>query len=478
MTMTSSSFMSFEFDIQALIRRSGADMAMFFFAMLAYWVLQRVKTRSALGKTPCKESPDQECPSDHPDDILDIQTPPPQACKVDIKPIQINAVQHQPKAEQGRVAQTHPKRHVAEKEPFNVQAHLSSMRNYAASRNSIKETLQEFRSIEQSGESVTSAMWNSCLQAWINCGNIWAAENCLDQAKEAGLADATSFVILVKALVPIGDLEKARTLVEEMKEKVPSPTVATFDDLLLCFARAGLLSDGICLLKHMHEVGAQPAQSTLCAIAKLLNGARFIQEKCTDMWQVLSKYDFDTKAIDEISQRYPFELPRLLAVISTATAIQSKICFHDVEIKGSMAGIKALRETLAQPDFSKELCISDGLANGQHDAHQDNVKNAQVAAALRCVSKQGLRLPWNLEEAMLQYLGSNIHFLRLKFESNSIRATVLDGLSCLYPRLGFRHCWVKPSFGSCGQRTFSNGEEIDESSFNRHINAAYSKEMN
>jgi hypothetical protein len=189
---------------------------------------------------------------------------------VQAKPSPTNEAQHQPRPDKGRVVQNKAKPRVAEKGPFNVHEHLSLMRNHAASRN-IKETLQEFPSIQHNGEPVTSAMYNSVLQAWINCGNIWAAENCLDQARDAGLVDETSLVILVKALVPIGDLEKARALLDEVKQKVPPPSTASFDELLLCLARAGLLSDGICLLKHMHEVGVQPARATLCAIAKLMN---------------------------------------------------------------------------------------------------------------------------------------------------------------------------------------------------------------
>jgi len=476
--MTSSSFMPFSLDIQALYRQSGTDILMFLTAMLGYWMLQSVKQARATSlKVTCKESHEQECPSYSTSNIVDIQTPPPKVCKVDSKPSQAVAAQPQPRLEKVSVVQNPPKPAIAgKKKPLSVHEHLSLMRNHAVSRN-IKDTLHEFQAIQQNGEPVTSAMYNSVLQAWINCGNIWAAENCLDQARDAGLADEMSFVTLVKALVPIGDLEKARALVDEMKETMPSPSVASFDDLLLCFARGGLLNDGICLLKHMHEVGVQPAQATLCAVAKLLNGARCIHLKSSEMWQVLSKYDFDSKCVDELAQKYPSEIPRLLAVVSQADACDAKKCIHEVEIKGNIAGIEAAVATLTQPDFMKELGTVDSPLEGQRDEHQDTMKRAQAAAVLRCVSKQGLHLPWNIEEAMLQYLGSDVYFLRLNFESNSIRAPLLDELSCRHPRLALRHCWVKPSFGCCGQRTLSNAEDIDESAFNRHINAEYRKEM-
>jgi len=473
--MTTSA-LPFSLDIQALYRQSGTDILMFLTAMLGYWMLQRVKQARATSlKIPCSKS--QECPCYSTSDIVDIQTPPPKACKVDSKHSQAVASQPQPRLEKASVVPNPPKPAVAvQKQALSVHERLSLMRNYAAS-GKIKDTLREFEAIQQNAEPVTSAMYNSVLQAWINCGNIWAAENCLDQARDAGLVDETSFVTLVKALVLIGDLEKARALVDEMKETVPSPRIASFDALLLCFARAGLLNDGVCLLKHMHERGVQPAQATLCAVAKLLTGARCIQLKSSEIWQVLLKYDFDSKRIDELVQKYPCELPRLLAVVSQADACDAKKCIHEVEIKGNIAGIEAAVATLTQPDFMKELGTADRLLDGQRDEHQDTMKRAQAAAVLRCVSKQGLHLPWSIEESMLQYLGSDVYFLRLNFDSNSIRVPLLDEFSCRHPRLGLRHCWVKPSFGSCGQRTLSNAEEIDESAFNRHINAEYRKEM-
>lgn len=479
-TMTSSPWFV-PLDVQAFLSRSSADIAMFLTAFLAYWILQRVKASAASPKTDCKDADGEGCHSytsnDIFKDVCDIQVPTPKAHVVEAKLSHIIALQHQPecqKTKKGKVAQPQPKWCMSSKGEFDVGEHLVLMRNYAAARN-IKETLKAFNEVKRNGAFVTSDMHNAVLQAWVNCGNIWAAENCLDQAKEAGVTDAKSFVILIKALVPIGELEKVRALLQEMKEKVPSPSITTFDELLLCLAWGGMFGDGISLLKHMHKVDVKPAQSTLCAVAKLVNGARSIPQKCGEVWEVLSKYGFKSKCMEEVMGRHPPDLPRLLALISKADANESKKCIHDVEIKGSMAGVTALHATLAQPDF---LDFHKGcLLRVRHDKQQDNAKRNQAAALLRCVSKQSLNLPSNLEDLMLQYLGSDVHFLRLNFESTTSLAAVVDDMSCLHPRLGFRHCWVKPSLGYCGQRTLSNGEEIDEASFNRHINAFHANEL-
>jgi len=467
--------MSYEFDIYALLRRSGADIAMFLTAILVYWILQRVKSGALSGKSSCKESFDQECPSDKVELAQYVQPTTAVETKQETIPCKTASVIHAAKRQANEKSKvSEQKKPMLEIKPFNVADQVASMRNHAASRN-IKDTLQAFRLIQQNKETVTSAMHNTVLQAWINCGNIWAAENCLEEMREAGLVDETSFVILVKALLPIGDIEKARTLLEEMKEKVPVPSAATMDELLLCLARAGMLHDGVALLKHMHSAGVQPTAATLCAIAKMVNGARFITDRSHELWGVLSKFTFDSKCVDEVSQKYPSELPRLVELVSQAESMDAKICIHGIDVKGSLSEIDGLCLTLKQLEFKSVLGDLTSPLEAQRDGQQDAAKRAQVAGALRAVSRQGLRLPWNLEEVMLQYLGSEVHFLRLSFHSNSMRAPMVDELSCRHPRLGFRHCWVKADFGSCGQRTISNGEEIDESAFNRHINAGYTR---
>merc|ERR550537_1556472 len=95
--MTSSSFMSIEFDIQALLRRSGADIAMFLSAMLVYWILQRVKSGALSGKTPGKESCDQECPSESIDLTYCIQPTPAVTTTQDATPCKAKSVHHEPK---------------------------------------------------------------------------------------------------------------------------------------------------------------------------------------------------------------------------------------------------------------------------------------------------------------------------------------------------------------------------------------------
>merc|ERR1719446_263985 len=154
--------------------------------------------------------------------------------------------------------------------------------------------------------------------------------------KEAGQTDETSFSILIKALVMIRDLNKARALLHEMEESV-SPCITTFDELLVCFARGGLFNEGISVVKHMQRVGVTPTSSTLGAITKLANSARGINQRCTALQQLVANFDTEST----------HGLPCLVAAISQVASI-SAACVHEVEAKGNLTEIKALRGTLTQ----------------------------------------------------------------------------------------------------------------------------------
>jgi len=439
------------------------------------------------------------------------------------------------------------------------------MQRHAATKN-IKGTLDEFRLIQRSGESLTSLMYNTVMRAWIKCGNVWAAENWMDEIKVGGMVDENSFVILTKALVMVRDLDKASALLDDMREVGLPPSSAIFDELLIGLARGGLFNEGMNLLQGIDVASVQPTSFILHMISELVNNARQINHSCTSMRQIFLKFELElnlAKSTDQKLQHDTSQLP-LLAVAALQTEKSATVpCVHDVEIKGSLSRVKAVRRTLKQHGFldkseedawpldghwqtdhgltvvierkivrwsqqrASRLCFTSSdrcecelsvygertrghltqpIASGApralkwdngdvwhsyggrviwqttlfsqsmtkilRDRLQDRACRERAAAVLKCVSRQGLHmLSTVLESTLLEYLGNDLYFLRVHFESNSIRADVFNTISCGHPRVGFRHCWVKPSTGSLGQQTIVNGDLTDELSFNRHINA-------
>lgn len=115
--------------------------------------------------------------------------------------------------------------------------------------------------------------------------------------------------------------------------------------------------------------------------------------------------------------------------------------------------------------------FSQSMTKILRDTPQDKAHQARAVAVLKSVSKQGLCLPAGLEEMLIPYIGSELYSLKVQFESDTQRADIFGRMSCIHPRIGFRHCWVRPATNSCGQRTLVNGRETDEASFNRHVRA-------
>lgn len=553
-------------DFQMVFRAIGSDAIMFVAAVILYLTLYRMRTMHHLKVAPdklaaFKEScvgADQECLVESTEvqrkGCAAIQSPPPQIEQQSekhqheqLKPERCSP-KHQPGAAASQLVQHPPK-----PQPFDAKKQLLLMQKYAAAKN-IKDTLRTFRLIEQSGAGLSSIMYNTVMRAWLKVGNVWAAENWMDEIKAAQMADESSFIILVRALMMVRDPEKAHALLHEMREAGVAPTIATFNEFLTGFARECLLNDGVSLLKEMNAAGVQPTSFTLDAVAKLVNSARKIHVNITSMQQVVAMSPWE-----------PSHVPRLASLISQVKigAATAPLCVHEIEIKGSRARVNAVRRTLHQygflgkdesqarpldghwqtptgltvtidgktarwsqqrasrlkftsadlractlrlygepavgqlvqpivPGAAKSLrwdngdvwhaydgrviggtpLFSQSMTKTLRDKTQDKAYCMRANAVLKCVSKQGLLLPSFLEDVLMDYLGNDMYVLCVHFESKTIlMPPCFVDISCRHPRVGLRHCWVKPSVGSCGQRTIVNGEEADEACFNRHIDA-------
>lgn len=460
-----------------------------------------------------------------------------------------------------------------EEPKFNVTEHIELMQKHASARN-ISGTMKVFRLIQQNGECMNSLMYNIVLQAWINCGNIQAAEDWMEDIKEAGMADELSYNIVIRALVKAYALDKAKDALEGMQRAGVQPSSTACDELLGGFARESRFEDGLALVENMHAHCAQPTAATLNNIAKLMNGARNIGQSFGRVQHILSKYNLDVKTL---GSPVPVPWPRLAALISQEKVSMAAACAHEVHVTGSFPQIKAVRRRLKQhgfldksescawpldghwetdhgltvvvegkivrwsgqrasklrftnedrskctlmlygevaqgtlvspalaPDASKSLRWNNGdvwhsyggrvigsdTLHGQtmtkmlKDTVQDQMYSARSKASLKCVSKQALGLPSILDDTISQFLGNDLYYIRVQFESKWNPSTldedelplmeadndICSTLSRRHPRVGLRHCWAERDANKCGQRTLVNGEEVDEDAFSRHVRA-------
>lgn len=330
-SVTSSSLMSVNVDFEAVFRCVGNDILIFITAMIGFLVLHRVRIKASAVRCACEESlaSDAKCVSEsiaHESDALSSSpvSAPENQCQIDRHPETLQSKTH-----------------------FDVNEKIVLMQQYASAGN-MKETLRSFREIERSGESLTSAMYNTVMRAWINCGNIFAAESWMEQIKDAKMTDEMSFISLMRALVKVRDYEKAHNLFRQMQDDGMPPSSAVFDELLRGFANEGLLDEGMSLLKEGDAAGVQPTSLTMETISRLLSSARNLGPRFKSLVQICDEYGVVPKSIDRSSCADPPPIPRLARVICEASAVAPKAYLHNVEVKGSFAGIKALRRTLKQ----------------------------------------------------------------------------------------------------------------------------------
>jgi len=128
--------------------------------------------------------------------------------------------------------------------------------------------------------------------------------------------------------------------------------------------------------------------------------------------------------------------------------------------------------------------FSQTMTKVLRDSVQDQAYSGRSEMVLRTISHNGLCMPSTIENAVLQFLGNDLYFVKVSFASkwnpqwtdeNDVDGDPFDSMSRRNPRVGFRHCWAEPGKGCYGQRTLANGEDVDEECFNRHVKILWKK---
>jgi pentatricopeptide repeat protein len=304
-----------------------SDVGVFLFAVVAYYILSQHFRWKPPSKKSCQEAIDLETEDSYP-----------------VKPSVADASTEDldgPVIQQDQEADCEP--YEPRKIEFDVNEHVARMQKSASERN-IGATMRTFRLIQQNGVCMNSLMYNTVLQAWINCGNVQAAEDWMEEMVEKDAADQVSFNILIKALVEAHALEKAMDLWKDMKITGVSPCISTCNALLSGFARDDNVSESVRVLEDMHQQHVQPTGDTLNIITKLINGCRNIGNCSSRIQDMLHKFDFQAGSTST-------PLPRLAAVMCQNEDDSPVPFTHEVHIAGALANIKAVRRTLKQHGF-------------------------------------------------------------------------------------------------------------------------------
>jgi len=157
--------------------------------------------------------------------------------------------------------------------PSDIAKHITMIRNCGAEGN-LKGAVGVFHSLEQSGVDLNSVIYNTVLDACVECRDLPAAEAWMENIKKAGMADVVSFNTLIKAHLQCKNFAKARSLMEEIKKEGLQPNRVTFNELINALvikggdAQRGQMWD---IVEEMTKADVKPNQVTISILLKSLN---------------------------------------------------------------------------------------------------------------------------------------------------------------------------------------------------------------
>jgi len=140
-----------------------------------------------------------------------------------------------------RCGRDHLAKNLLDSSPSDIAKHITMIRNCAAEGN-LQGAISVFESLKKSGVDLNSVIYNTVLDACVECRDLRAAEKWMEETKDAGMADVVSFNTLIKAHLKNDNFEKARSLMEEMKQKNLQPNRVTFNELINAMVMKGGVS--------------------------------------------------------------------------------------------------------------------------------------------------------------------------------------------------------------------------------------------
>jgi len=158
----------------------------------------------------------------------------------------------------------------------DIGKHITMIRSCAAEQN-LQGAKSVFESLERSGVAMNSVIYNTVLDACVECRDLKAAESWMENTRAAGMADVVSFNILIKAHLHNGGFVKARRLMEEMKKQGLQPNRVTFNELINAMVSKGGdkghagRKEMWNIVEEMKKADVKPNQVTISILLKSLN---------------------------------------------------------------------------------------------------------------------------------------------------------------------------------------------------------------
>jgi len=115
--------------------------------------------------------------------------------------------------------------------PADTPKHLVLLR-HAAARGDLPEVMRIFGALRASGAELAPSIWNSTLDACVECRDLRRAEQLMEEMQGNRVADVVSYNTLIKAHLRQDNVPRARSLMETMKKSGCTPNSVTYNELI------------------------------------------------------------------------------------------------------------------------------------------------------------------------------------------------------------------------------------------------------
>merc|ERR1740117_2664729 len=197
-----------------------------------------------------------------------------------------------------KCGRTHLAQNLLSSSPSDIAKHITMIRNCATEGN-LKGAVGVFTQLEKSGVEMNSIIYNTVLDACVECRDLKAAEAWMEQTKKAGMTDVVSFNVLIKAHLQTGHFEKARGSMEEMKKVGLQPNRVTFNELINAMVNKGGAANRRQMwdiIDEMKVADAKANQVTISILLKTLNS----YSSQTDITKTMDLIDTMDEPMDEV----------------------------------------------------------------------------------------------------------------------------------------------------------------------------------
>ncbi|CAE8704838.1 unnamed protein product [Polarella glacialis] len=197
-----------------------------------------------------------------------------------------------------RIGRTGLAQSFLEKQPSDIARHVTMIRNCAAERN-LAGVMSIFDSLRASGAELNAVVYNTVLDACVECKQLQTAESWMSKMKSEGMVDVVSYNTLIKAHLQAGAFSQARELMEEMRTAGMQPNRVTYNELVNAMVTSGPQAEGKQVwdvLKQMQKCNMKPNHIACSILLKNLNS----KSSESDISQTMSLINGMDEPLDEV----------------------------------------------------------------------------------------------------------------------------------------------------------------------------------